>query len=79
MIFTCKQFTRSVTDAHEGRLSLLQRAGYRLHHTVCSACRAFEHGMETTVELLRELPEEPPPEELRSAAMARFRQRNKSG
>ena len=57
MILTCKQLVKRVTDAREGRLSALDRAGYKLHLLRCRHCRAYVAQMDAVVAALRGAPE----------------------
>ena len=74
MILTCKQLVRRVTDAREGRLSPLDRAGYKLHLLRCRHCRAYVAQMDAVVEALRGAgPDETAPAELHAALARAFR------
>jgi anti-sigma factor RsiW len=52
MILTCKQLVKRVTDAREGRLSALDRAGYRLHLMRCRHCRTYVAQMDAIVDAM---------------------------
>lgn len=59
MILTCKQLVRRVTDAREGRLAPLDRAGYKLHLLRCRHTYVAQMG--AVVETLRGAPDEKAP------------------
>jgi anti-sigma factor RsiW len=73
MLVTCRQLTEMVTDKKEGKLSSEQQAGYALHLSWCDRCRRYIQQMDLTMEAVKRLPDEPVPEEVRSALLARFR------
>lgn len=64
MILTCKRFVERVTDAHEGRLSTIDRISYRAHLAYCCNCARYVAQMEQTVAALRHAGEDDdaPPE-----------------
>ncbi|AKT42474.1 anti-sigma factor family protein [Chondromyces crocatus] len=73
MFITCRQLTEMITDEGEGKLSPVQRLGYRFHLSWCSHCRIYVDQMLTTVETLKALPEEPVPEATQAELLAQFR------
>ena len=75
MILTCKQLVRRVTDAREGRLSPLDRAGYALHLLRCRHCRRYVAQMDAVVEALHGAPAEKAPPELHAALARAFAER----
>jgi anti-sigma factor RsiW len=76
MILTCKQLVRRVTDWREGRLSALDRAGFKLHLVRCSHCRTYVAQMDAVVEALHGAePDAPAPAELHAALAKAFRER----
>ncbi len=76
MILTCKQLVRRATDAREGRLSALDRAGYKLHLLRCRHCRTYVAQMDAVVEALRGAgPPETAPVALHVALARAFRER----
>lgn len=79
MIVTCRQLTEMITDQKEGKLSSLQRAGYALHLAWCRGCRAYVEQMNWTLAAMKELPDEPVPDEARADVIAQFRQLRNRG
>lgn len=78
MILTCKQLVRAVTDAREGRLSAIDRAGYKLHLLRCRNCRRYVAQMDAVVEALGGArPAEMAPAELHAALARAFRERKR--
>ena len=76
MILTCKQLVRRVTDAREGRLSPLDRAGYTLHLLRCRHCRTYVAQMDAVVEALQGgRDEKKAPPELHAALARAFAER----
>jgi anti-sigma factor RsiW len=75
MILTCKQLVRRVTDAREGQLSPLDRAGYALHLLRCRHCRRYVAQMDAVVEALHGAPAEKAPAELHAALARAFAER----
>ncbi|HME91670.1 MAG TPA: zf-HC2 domain-containing protein [Myxococcaceae bacterium] len=55
----CDEFTETVTDYLEGRMSLAKRADVFIHLRSCTGCRAYFDQMKATVRLLRQLPPQP--------------------
>ena len=78
MILTCKQLVRAVTDAREGRLSAIDRAGYKLHLLRCRHCRRYVAQMDAVVGALGGAgPSEMAPAELHAALARAFRERKR--
>ncbi len=74
-MLSCKQLTELSTQAREGSLRGLAHWRYRFHLTVCPGCQAYVHGLETTLEVLRDSPPSTAPAEVKHAAVALLRQR----
>jgi predicted anti-sigma-YlaC factor YlaD len=70
---TCREITELVTDYLEGRLSLKQQLGFRMHVGKCKDCRAYLRQMKTTVRALGRMPAEPMPANVRDELLTRFR------
>lgn len=65
MRFRCKDIHVHASDYLDGRLSLLQRAQYRIHLFICGPCATFIKQMRTTLAALHQLPlREPSPNEV---------------
>lgn len=47
-MMNCRLATRLASDAKERKLSCLERAGLKLHVTMCSGCRNFAVQMDIT-------------------------------
>jgi hypothetical protein len=76
MILTCKQLIKRVTDAREGRLSAIDRAGYKLHLVRCRHCRAYVAQIDAVVAALHgPEPGATAPAELHAALAKAFRER----
>jgi anti-sigma factor RsiW len=76
MIITCKQLVRRVTDAREGRLSAVDRAGYQLHLLRCRHCRTYVAQIDAIVAALHDASSvEAAPAELHAALARAFRAR----
>lgn len=56
MILTCKQLVKRVTDAREGRLSAIDRAGYRIHLMRCRHCRTYVAQMDAVIDAMSGAP-----------------------
>jgi hypothetical protein len=76
VILTCKQLVERVSDAREGRLSAIDRAGYKLHLLRCRHCRAYVAQMDAVVAVLHGAePGTTAPAELHAALAKAFRER----
>jgi predicted anti-sigma-YlaC factor YlaD len=75
MTMTCRQATCLLTDVREGKLSGWTRLRYRLHLTMCPACRAYVRGFDQMLVALSALPREAPPAALCDTLRGRLRQR----
>jgi anti-sigma factor RsiW len=73
VIVSCRRFVEIITEAREGALPGWERRHFEEHATDCRACRGYREGLEHTIALLNELPEEPAPEKMREALLSRFR------
>ena len=72
-MISCRRYVSLLTEAREGTLSPYERMAFGLHRKVCSRCRCYTEGFDQTVELLRELPPDPPPDAMRAELLARLR------
>ncbi len=72
-MITCQQLTELVTDYLEHRLSWPDHARFQFHLGICRSCRAYLAQMQTTVDALGRLPEQPTPEDVESEMLRRFR------
>jgi hypothetical protein len=79
VIVSCRRFVEVITEAREDALPGWERRYFEEHATVCPPCRRYLEGFERTVALLHELPEEPAPEGMREALLARFRSTTSGG
>lgn len=75
MLVSCRQLIEMITDKKEGKLSSMQQAAYALHLSWCDRCRTYIQQMELTLEAIKRIPDAPVPEDVRSALLARFRER----
>jgi anti-sigma factor RsiW len=73
VIVSCRRFVEIITEAREGALPGWERPYFEEHATSCRPCRHYLEGIDRTIRLLHELPEEPAPEGMREALLARFR------
>lgn len=73
MLVTCRQLTEMVTDKKEGKLSSAQQSDYEHHLSWCHRCRTYIEQMDLTMGAVKRLPDDPVPEGLRGALLARFR------
>jgi hypothetical protein len=71
----CRDVVEATTDASEDALEGWKRISYRLHLSICPACRAHHTQMETTVAALRALPREEPSNEGLEKAMSAFKKK----
>lgn len=72
-MLTCKEVVELVTDYLEGRMSLLERAGFHLHLGMCRHCRAYLRQMKLTIRTVGALPKESVPEPVMNELLQRFR------
>ncbi|HEX7478284.1 MAG TPA: zf-HC2 domain-containing protein [Polyangiales bacterium] len=56
----CEQVSRELSDAVDGSLPLHKRLLLRLHLALCPPCRAMEHSLRFTRDVLRKLSCAPP-------------------
>lgn len=82
MIITCRQLVERVTDAREGRLSAVDRAGYAVHLGWCANCRRYVAQIDATIAALRRAVQDaalprPAPEALRASVIARWHERRR--
>ncbi len=59
----CDGVRRDLSDAIDGDLPAWRRAVIRLHLAVCGPCEALARSLKRTVDLLRELRDEPVPDD----------------
>ena len=71
--FSCREIAELITDYLEGSLTLTQRLRLQMHMGLCFACRNYLRQMKYTVAILRKLPSEPVPAQVKEELMKRFR------
>lgn len=74
-MLTCRDVTERATDYVEGAMPFGQQVSLWMHLAMCKHCRAYLHQYRTTIALMNQLPEEPPPPECRDELLRRFRDR----
>jgi len=67
---TCRRATELHTQAAEGALRGQEKLRYGLHMRVCGPCQRYRGQLETTVDVLKQLPAEEPPADLVEALAA---------
>ena len=75
MALTCRELTELATDKKEGVLTLLQRAGVRVHLSWCGRCRRYLEQMDLAVDALAAMPVEAVPEDVEAALLEKFGER----
>lgn len=70
---TCQAFTEAMTDYLEGRLTFRQKVRFQAHLGLCLGCRRYLRQMKQSIEVLRQLPDEPIPLHIREEIFQRFR------
>lgn len=72
-MLSCRDITELVTDFLEGRMSLADRVRFHFHVGMCKPCRAYLQQMKLTIATLGQLPDEPPPDDVRDELLRRFK------
>ncbi len=72
-MLTCRELTELVDEFIDGRLSLWDRALFRMHVGMCAPCRTYLDQLRATRQALGSLPEPEMPDEVRDELLARFR------
>lgn len=73
MGFRCKDIHEHASDYLDGRLSLLQRANFRIHLFICGPCATFIKQLRVTIAALRQLPQREPARDDVEAQVAKLR------
>jgi hypothetical protein len=73
---TCRELTEAVTDYLEGMLPFSRWLRFQMHLGLCGGCRAYLRQMRRMVRALGELPDAPPPADVRAELLRRFRERH---
>jgi predicted anti-sigma-YlaC factor YlaD len=71
-MLTCQEITELVTAYVERRMSLMQRARFRMHIGMCKHCRRYLRQMRTTVRLTGAMPADPMPRDVRDELARRL-------
>lgn len=72
-MWSCKDVSERASDRLEGRLTLRERIGLRVHLAMCVHCRRYLRQFADTVRLLREIPDGTSDQEGEAQALGAFR------
>jgi hypothetical protein len=74
-ILTCRRLVERATDFSEGKLSAVQRLGFRLHLKICANCRRYLTQLDVTQKMLGSLRQGSVGEDTKQALLDAFRKR----
>lgn len=75
-MLSCQQITELVTEYLEGKMDAERRLEFDKHMGLCRHCRVYLKQMQSTVDMMGKLPDEPVPDGVMAELQQTFKQWN---
>ena len=75
---SCRDVVDAMTDAEEGALKGWRWFTYKVHLGICPSCKAHKRQFDATVDAVKVIGHDKPPESSRAKALAEFRKNKES-